>query len=251
MQTVEIKIDKKKHTFKVPTTCDELTPEQYLNVVRCIMLADTYDVKYLLCSGFFPKKVLQQIGAIGIHTLYGKEKHFLTSDFETSKNLLPTITTSAGKLHGYNANFSNVTWEEFIFADSYFLANKGVEFCSVLYRQEIAEPDVEKELRVPFTQEGANYRCKLLADVPPETITAVMLNYRMLRERYIVKYFKQIFKKSTIEKKSKKGSFSWLYLHRMLVRNNLGESAAIMKLPCKEVLTAINENIKESLKRKK
>jgi hypothetical protein len=204
-------------TKQVPSTWNELTRKQLLRVLaelygttqnagtRLRLLSLVTGFRLPLLSGLAPDVLAQLLPLVDFIT---SEDHQLTAQ------LLPTlrlpgrhVTEPVAVLHGPARSLSNVTFGEFIYADTFFihyhrtlqrvrLNNSSAhldKFLAVLYRPSKRNPDPEADdwngdVRVPFNENHLERRAPRLAPLPEVEKLAVLTWYRGCRQQLATEF---------------------------------------------------------------
>ena len=186
--------------------------------------------------------------------------------FKTSK--VPQMAIAGTTYWGILDNFSNITWEEFLYADQFLIQQEYENLCAVIYRPEKKHWDGESDRRIPFTIFGMRNRLELFKQVNYETLAAAVINYRAMRLACLEDKYHNIFSsKDELEKneleddeqeeetpeqeKEEINRFSWVNIHRNLLGDNVHEEYKFLRLPVHTVLHRLNALIEENRKYKK
>ena len=162
--------------------------------------------------------------------------------------------------YGYDDDLSNISWEEFIYADTYAAEKRYSVVAGVLYRPERAGYSHESDRRIPFSKYGADARSQEFANLGSDWLEAIGLNYLLLRRR-LTKQYPRIFsevdpeeeeqnKRMGKRKQRPRGS-NWLGLIRSMMGDNFFEEQKYMSLPVPSVLFQINRVVKENNERRR
>ena len=170
--------------------------------------------------------------------------------------IIDTLTLEDGTvLYGYSGDMSDVTFEEWIFADTYAGMQRWDIVASVLYRPERENWSHECDRRIPFSKYGADARAGMIAKLDPAIMKAVRFNYLLLRRRMTKKY-KRLFHESEVDngkvnKKPGKSTTGWLTLIRNVMGDNFYEEQKYMQLSVPSVFFQLERMIKENNERKR
>lgn len=114
---------------------------------------------------------------------------FLLDYTAIRKWLLPTIELSDGRIcYPPAADFDNVTWEEFVFADQLAQVENWAAVAASLYRPHLDSFTEDQDPRIPFSRYGLSNRLQLFQKLPKTTLTAFSINYLALRRAMTSRY---------------------------------------------------------------
>ena len=252
MNELEIVSGKKRIKKKTASCWDELSSEQFIAVVRTLpqVAVELFpdDLLRLLLS--IDKKLFDKIPPIQKYHLCCLFS-FLEEKPELSELLVESFRVDGIEYVGYMSDFSNTTWEEFLFADQYFMDNQYLEAIAVLYRERKKKRkyDGQSDIRIPFSIYGTEKRLQAIQGLDSAVVTAIALNYQALRQRYLAERYTQVFSGSS-GKDSKDNSFSWWQVHRNFLGEVFFEEAKILQSNVHTVFHRMNSLIKENKKKK-
>lgn len=173
---------------------------------------------------------------------------WLLSPKDISTLIISDIKVGDKTMLGYLPDFSNTTWEEFIFADTFAAGGNAAALAATLYRPRRPDADKEHDERIPFTMYGLDARLEDFSKLPAETLEAVMLNYTALQRRMVAKY-KDIFPKISPDKaKNKPSPPLWLETHRALIGDAIQDERQFLALPVNTVLSRLDSVARENKK---
>ncbi len=176
---------------------------------------------------------------------------------------LPTIRVDGEEWFGPIGNFGNVTWEEFVYADQCMMNGMHIAAVAALFRPKRKDYDGETDIRIPFTTYGTTNRFKRLEGLDKAVQTAILINYRAMRKASLEERYGEVFPyadfhpgdeeedgadKGGVE--SKRGSFSWISVHRSILGDNIQDEDKYLRLGVHTVLYRLNAAIAESRKSK-
>lgn len=256
-------------TKQVPSTWNELTRKQLLQVlaelyaskpvpgVRLRLLSRLTGFRVPLLSGL-RADVLAQL--LPLADFVSSEQHFLTAQ------LLPTlkapgrhVTEPGATFHGPRAHLSNVTFGEFMFADTFFFhyhlaarqhrpANRATaldKFLAVLYRPSKrhpnpAAPDWNGDVRIPFNEYHLEARTPRLAPVPEVEKLAVLTWYRGCRQQLATE-FADVFAVADEDEKGPEKAPQWERVLRQLSGGAFGPVQQTAGQPLRLVLAEMQD----------
>lgn len=252
MKQIDFKVAGKKYEYSVPENWNELTEEQF----RSFVDANTFGTDMV-------RRIMGMDDVVAV-SLTIADWWFICKEFEWMQD-----TEDIGRLYvekivlpdgcvcyGYNSDFSDVTWEEWMFADSYATRGKWDVVAAVLYRPEREGWNRETDRRIPFSKYGASERMKLTAKLDPLILRCVQVNYLLLRKRLTDHYY-HIFTENLEDdneapgkkkRKQQKGHTDWLAIIRHMMGENFYEEGKYYQLSVPSVLFQLESKVKEAAK---
>lgn len=170
-------------------------------------------------------------------------------------NKIPVVRAGARRLHGFDDMLSDMTWEEFIFADTFMLKKMYRETVTVLYRP--ANPLTGKKR--PFSEKDLPRNSKRTDRLDDTTVALLALNYRAVRKKAVEELNGYLFpsmeetymdgKRITMEEEGAQApsqAAGWADTHHILMGNLAYEEEKFLKSKATTILAWINRRIKES-----
>ena len=250
MNTIALHFGKNKTTLETASCFDELTFAQLQEVVKYMSQLQMYE---------FPDSLLQSLLGLDEKTIAiisPIQKYALQETFEFLREtpkfshlICNEITIQSSPpseglgvvYYGYLPKFSNTTWEEFIFADQFFMNGQYAEAVAVLYRPKRSDYNGEQDIRIPFSPYGLQKRVPDFANLDTNILSCLVLNYSGLRQSHIVERYPQIFTHSADTKQPQEDNFSWLNVHRNVLGEQYFEEEKILKTAVHTVLDRLNK----------
>lgn len=249
MKQIDFVVAEKRYEYTVPEKWDELTADQFklyvehdgkidVDFVRQLMAMDDVVAVSLTISDWW--LVVHQFDWMtdsdGVRKLYMDEV------------VMPDGTT----FYGYNADFSDVSWEEWTFADTYANAGRWDVVAAVLYRPQRPDWNHETDRRIPFTKYGTEKRMELTAKLDQLTMKAIQMNYILLRKR-LTDHYTHLFYEAADDdgnghRKKTKQNTDWLSLIRSMMGDNFYEEQKYLGLSVPSVLFQLESRVKEAKK---
>jgi hypothetical protein len=242
MNTIELKINGKTKNIQTPYSWNELTQEQFIEVVKCLTNGKEIPIS------MFDIPLWNKLSAVQRHYIRDTFS-FLHQKPDISRLLLQSFTVNEVEYIGYQAGFSNTTWEEFMFADQYFMNNQYLHAIAVLYREAKPNHDGQSDIRMPFSVYAVPDRLKKIETLDKNSVAAIALNYQALREINISDKYTHIFSSPPSEGLGE--AFSWVPVHRNILSEHFFEEEKFLKSNVHAVLHRMNALIEESRKSKK
>ena len=266
MKELKIVVEDKEYIHQLPENFNEMTGEQIIEAIK-FQFAQPSDlspsfIKTMCGVSEENAKLLSRFHLYSIAQQFDflREKDWDVS-FKEQKFLKINIGNT--ECYGYFPNFGNTTWEEFIWADQYFMDNNYRMLIACLYRQKRENYNGETDVRIPFTNYGITKRLQEVNKLDEATILALALQYKAMRvaaleEKYtaIFPYHEKLSEEETEEEPQEKtestdNNFSWVKVHQNLMGDNIVHEQSYLKLNIHTVLNRLNNAIIESRKRKK
>ncbi|MDX5510635.1 MAG: hypothetical protein LPK01_00315 [Hymenobacteraceae bacterium] len=168
-----------------------------------------------------PAKLVLAIPAASVYQVYYTASFIEAETKELTAQLLPWVKIPGcfnRKYYGPRERLRNISFLEFIFADTYFIhytQNQEEEllnkFIACLYRERTwchfikrKLPNYSGDIRQPFNENLIEERARLLAKLPVEEKFAILTWYRGCRD-YLEKEYPHVFSSDNQEKASKSG----------------------------------------------
>lgn len=248
MNEIKIVINNKPLLFHAPSSWDEFTPKQMLTVVKTLpyfLSGENCDdmLMELLCMAEKKFRLLSAMQKYHIVSLFD----FLLKEPVIKKLIIESFKHKGIQYIGYQSGFGNITWEEFITAERYFMRNDYTIAAAVLYRQKRAKHAGETDPRVPFSIYGTDKRAELFKTLDPCLLASIALNYSCLRKIYITNKYKYVFTSAASKEKS---YFSWISITRSVLGEDFFEEKKILKSNVHTVLHRLNTLLDPTNKKK-
>lgn len=141
------------------------------------------------------------------------------------------------------ADFDNVSWEEFVFADQLAQNGNWWAVAACLFRPATEEQDEESDGRVRFSRFGASNRLDMFQKLDATLIKAIEVNYLALRKR-LTDNFPNLF--SSASGKSDGESAGWPEVSRAILGERVWEEDGLMRTSVAQVLYRLDSVVKES-----
>lgn len=256
MEKLTFELAGHRYETEVASSWDDITQEEFITFAKHLgNQDDVLDISVLEKMSKVPEVAAINLSPDQWWWLNRKFSWLLDID-KLGHLVIDTITLPDGtQLHGYNGDFSDVTVEEWMFADTYANANRWDVVAAVLYRPQKESWDGESDRRIPFSKYGADKRSRLIAELDESVVKAVRLNYLILRRRLTSRY-KRLFYDSADEseetqKKNQQQSTNWLGLVRNIMGDNFYEEEKYMKISVPALFFQLDRLIRESNERKR
>lgn len=173
---------------------------------------------------------------------------------ELDDNLVGSVRLQGKRYEGFARLFSDMTWGEFIWADTFFMLGRPAELAAVLWREKTRG---ERE-RTPFDEEGMRRRTAMFRRLPPETTAAIFLNYAATRKKALEDRYTNVFPQPAGRKTGKeegeeetkaldgkgKGSPAWFETHYALVGENITEEGGYLKARLSTAMQLLDRRIR-------
>jgi hypothetical protein len=253
-----IQVDRKKR--KIPSQWNELTPTAFKAIVRILQLSKEKHTSRILCLRYMldiNDKLFAQINAVQMSQLLFCTD-FLFKENRLTKNLFPVIKTGfliKERYHGPSDNFGNLTFDEFITADTFFMQYARVKdlkakeillnrLIAVLYREKETkeQKQVKGDIRVSFNGFDIDQRSKHFRKVSAVDKHCILMWYMGCR-KYCEESYPYFFSKGN-QKAAEKSD--WRSVLIALPNDKLGSLDKIEKTNVHYIFYLMNETIKNS-----
>lgn len=162
-----------------------------------------------------------------------------------SKWVLPSITLLDGReCFPPAADFDNVSWEEFVFADQLAKVENWAAVAATLYRPYREHYTEDQDPRIPFTRFGLSNRLELFQQLPSETIKAFSVNYLALRHN-MTKRYRYIFS----GKRASNDDRGWVEITHEVLGQDVWQEQQLAGTSVNAVLSMINNTIHQNHER--
>lgn len=175
-------------------------------------------------------------------------------------NKIPTVRAGLRRLRGFDDMLSDVTWEEFIYADTFMLRGMYREAISVLYRP--ANPLTGK--RKPFSDTELSRNEKRVGHLDDLTVTALAVNFRAVRKASVEEKNKHLFpptddtyidgeqvKADSSKPQAPSQAAGWADTHHLLMGDLAYEERKFLDSKATTIVCWINRRIRESKERER
>lgn len=249
MKKIEFGVANKRYEYSMPENWNEVTEEQFKSYVQ---------------EGSFTLDLVRRV--IGMDDVVAasltpadwwrvcQEFKWMKETDGIGKLYIDKVTLKDGTVcYGYNSDFSDVTWEEWMFADTYASRGRWDVVAAVLYRPEKENWDHESDRRIAFSKFGASDRTPMMAELDETTLASIKVNYLLLRKRMTDHYY-HIFTDYTDDaadgelEKKKQGPTDWLTIIRNMMGDFFYEEQKYYQLSVPSVLFQLESRVKEAKK---
>ena len=246
MKRIEFEVAGKRYPYDVPENWDELTQEQFIIFAGGIADKPGIDVE----------TVRRLIGLDDVVTvsLYPADWWLVVHEFDWMAQLdgykvgkMDTVTLPDGTVClGFSDDFSDVTWQEWMIADSQANAGRWDIVAAVLYRPRKPDWDHKSDPRGEFSQWDCDERLPQFQQLDKAVLSAVALNYKLMRQ-ILTRRYKRLFTGG-----GGKGNGSDLQtLIRNVMGDNFFEEEKYLKLPVPSVLFQLDRMVREERERRR
>lgn len=243
--------------FNEPKTWNELTRKQLVNFTRFLHLAnDKAMLKLLTVRMFFGISKFQVIRLTEVQVIESFEFFkFLIEDNQLTKQLLPYLKPSifSERLYGPGDGFSHLKPDEWMFADSYYMAYRNSEkvedlqkFVACLYRGKRKDyhpkaDDFNGEIRKPFNSNHLESITKQVANCSLWELLAVKVWYDGCRAAW-ENEFDKVF---TADNENTAESYGWAEVFMKMAGSTFGTMADVEKQPMYNLLFKMQVDSKD------
>ena len=241
MKTIEIDYRtfwmRGKIQSEIPERWSEITPRQLIAIAKNY-LGETSEEKMLAIMCNTRKWVIKRLDNYQRFTL-AREISFIT-DYKPFSHF---IIAKTGILRAPKPRLQNMSFGQFMFADSYY-SN---------WAESQKDEDLNKFVAALYLPENASFKSEnqaaitLIAEkVPMITRCAIAINYRLVKE-FLTHAYPLVFQKPKPGTKSKRDD-GWVKVFESVVGDDIVNQDKYSELPVHVVLRWISRKIKESSK---
>lgn len=257
MKKIDIDICGRMHSYEMPERWEELTQEQFVRLIDALYSRNRIDSGFIAFLLGMEETVADCLLPIEWWSLE-KQLGWMQELTDIDIQYMETLTLKDGTVcYGYEADFDNVTWEEWMFCDTMATRGQWATVAAVLFRPEVKNWDGECDRRIPFSKYGAGNRLSLFQELPKEVLKAIEINYVVLRQHMTDKYRHIFFdeeyddeEEGEKEKQEKRKPADWVTVVRNMMGDNFFEQDKYLRLPVNTVLFQLNRMVKENNERK-
>lgn len=246
MKKIEFKVAGKKYKYQMPERWGELTREQFVVFASCIEGKVGIDAELV--------RQLLKLDDVVVVSLSLSDWWWLCNQLswlaDFSKytiGLMDDVTLPDGTVcYGFSDDFSNVTWQEWMIADSQANAGRWDIMAAVLYRPKKPNWNRQSDPRVEFSQWDCDARLTQFQQLESGVMAAITLNYKLMRER-LTKRYSRLF----TEGEGKKGDSNLQTLIRNVMGDNFYEEDKYLRLSVPSVLFQLDRMVREERERRR
>ncbi len=244
MKTIDIHIGTSVFSFSAPENWSEVSQEQFESFILHQDSFDEIKDETLFSVLSVPHEV--QLFLSEIDKYYLKKCIFFLSKMSLISNwVIKKLVLSDGRVATPPAwDFSNMSWEEFIFADTYASRQELKILASILFRPDIFTADENATRRMPFSVDGTTNRLKLFDGVKEESLMGVYTIFVNARKRLADKYPRLFIENDGEDENA--NDVDWLKITRELLGDDFVEEKKLLSLPVNSVLTRLERLIKDN-----
>jgi hypothetical protein len=262
MKELKICYNDTTHIYHLPESIKEMTGKQ---LIEAIKYRNDKMAQKIASDSFFQTLCSVNKEEIKLFFPYLKYKleqffeYLLDKEWEESflEQKFRKVNINEKEFCGYDDNFGNTTWEEFIWADQLFIIDDYKKLIACLYREKRENYNGETDTRIPFTTYGIAKRFTIVNTLDDATLYALVFQYKAMRKASLEAKYTQIFPEAVKyesdepEPEPEPNNFSWVRVHRNILGDNIQHEKDYLQLNVHTVLNRLNEAIIESKKPKK
>lgn len=250
-------IGKSEYLFPVPDSWADLTPPQFRAACECWMRGplklDYPDALVRRVLGV-PKRVWRKIPQSQRRWIALDRLAFIAESKPVFRdNKVPVVRVGLRRLHGFDDMFSDLTWEEFIYADTFMQRKMFREAITVLYRP----AGLLTGKKLPFSDRELENNSHRIDKMDDATVTAIVTCYMAVRKKAVEEKNRFIFPPSDntyfdgqlVEDTQQKNSgteASWADAHHILMGDLAYEEPKFLHSKATTMLNWMNRRIKEN-----
>lgn len=245
MKKVEFEVAGKRYAYNAPENWSELSQEQFVTfaggigdketvdpllVVKLLGIDDVVTVSLSIADWWEVCKLFEWMGDLSTYTV----------------GLMDSVTLPDRTVClGFSDDFSDVTWQEWMIADSNANTDRWDIVAAVLYRPQKPDWDHKSDLRMDFSQWDCDARLEQFQKLDASILAAVALNYKLMRQR-LTRRYKRLFTGGG----GKSGS-DLQTLIRNVMGDNFYEEDKYLKLPVPSILFQLDRMVREENERRR
>lgn len=247
MKKVEFEVAGKRYPYEVPENWGELTQQQFIDfaggigekdrvdpllAIKLLGIDDVVAVSLNIADWWLVCSWLDWMCDLGGYTV-GK---------------MDTVTLPDGTVClGFSDDFSDVTWQEWMIADSNANAGRWDIVAAVLYRPQKDNWDHTSEPRREFSQWDSDVRLSQFQQLDAAVLAAVTLNYKLMRQQ-LTRRYRRLFSGG---RDDKSGGDDLQTLIRNVMGDNFYEEDKYLKLSVPSVLFQLDRMVREERERRR
>lgn len=247
MKKVEFEVAGKRYPYEVPENWGELTQQQFVDFAGGIGEKDRVDPLLAI-------KLLGIDDVVAV-SLYPADWWLVVHEFDWMAQLggytvgkMDTVTLPDGtECLGFSDDFSDVTWQEWMIADSNANAGRWDIVAAVLYRPQKDGWDHQSDPRVSFSQWDCDARLPQFQRLDAAVLAAVALNYKLMRQQ-LTRRYRRLFSGGS---DGKSGGADLQTLIRNVMGDNFYEEDKYLKLSVPSVLFQLDRMVREERERRR
>ena len=265
MKEIKIEIGQEAFTYRCPEGWGEVTQRQWVAVVGQLL---TYgELTPLGVKAVLGIKNSESVRLMPIdwHVLGAELEWMKELDGVTSWMVEEVELPDGRKCYPPAANFDDMTWEEFMFVDVSASRKAWDVVAACLYRPLKEAATEEEDERIAFSRFGVSARLPMFKGLSPLLLSAIEINYMLLRKR-ITDLYPNIFRGGSRKVKrqpraaagdgdtqqpSAAAGTDWVGVYRRLLGEHVWEEERLLKLPVNTVLFRLDVMVKDGKEREK
>lgn len=248
MTKIDFRIAGKLYKYQMPDRWEELSQEQFITFSRHIegkVGIDAELVRQLL--------KLDDVVAVSLSVTdwwwLCSQMAWLADFSKYTVGLMDKVTLPDGtECLGFSDDFSDVTWQEWMIADSQANAERWDIVAAVLYRPQKPDWDRQSDPRVEFSQWDCDARLPQFQQLDKAILSAVALNYKLMRQQ-LTRRYRRLFTGSDSGSGSSGANLQSLI--RNVMGDNFYEEEKYLKLSVPSVLFQLDRMVREERERRR
>lgn len=264
MKEILIQIGSEGFSYRCPENWGEVSQRQWIAVVgQLLTYGQLTNVGVQRVLDIKSSEALQLM-PIDWHVL-GRELEWMKDLESVDRWMVEEIELKDGrKCYPPEANFDDMTWEEWMFVDVSASRKAWDVVAACLFRPLNETAGEEEDGRVPFSRFGVSARLPMFKGLSPLVLSAVEVNYVLLRRR-ITDLYPNIFRGGSRKVKKQQPSTAagesgqpstaagtdWVGVYERLLGEHVWEEERLLKLPVNTVLFRLDEVVRMGREREK
>jgi hypothetical protein len=237
-----------------PSTFTELTPKQFLAVVK-LTNGRISETGFLQIMTGIPKFYIKRSSSFDRYNLMELFAPF-TEIKPHSHFIIPEISHYSSIFCSPKYRLAQVSFGQFIFIESYFTDYQNDEKNTLALHKFVASLYLIKNQ--PFSQQEIAANAAIISKVKPEILQAIVLNY-VLVKKWLAESYPMLFQQddepdddteAPIKKHRKPANSQWLKIFENVVGDDLVNHDRYALLPIHTVLRWMTMRIVDNMKRK-
>ncbi len=245
MKTIDFKVAGKLYSYNIPENWEELTQQQFVIFAGGITDSPTLNAETVRrLIGLDDVVTINLTPADWWRVVHEFDWMTRLDEYKTGK--MDSVTLCDGTICiGFSDDFSDVTWQEWMIADSNAYAGRWDVVAAVLYRPQKDSWDHQSNPRGEFSQWDCETRLPMFQQLEKDVLSAVTLNYKLMRRKLTTRY-RRLFSGGG------NGNGSDLQtLIRNVMGDNFFEEDKYLKLSVPSVLFQLDRMVREERERRR
>ena len=256
MKDILIRIGTEEFRYQCPEKWSEVTQRQWLAAVGQLL---TYgEVTALGVRTILGMRVSEAVRLMPLDwSVLAAELAWMKDLEGVDRWMVEEVKLEDGRMcYPPAANFDDMTWEEWMFADVSASRKAWDVVSACMYRPLRDGAGEEEDERLPFSRYGVSSRLPMFSGLSPLLLRAIEVNYVLLRRR-VTDLYPNVFRggrrrvKVVKDQPDVAAGTDWVTVYRRLLGEHVWEEERLLKLPVNTVLYRLDVMVKEGREREK